>query len=128
MAKALYNHTTHSHDADAAGTEVEMHGESLADRHKRRGGTQVLEAMGEIGMDVSAHEQTQLVEGMLDRYDKVISMADHPYTPDWLRNHPKFEYWHIEDPGGKGLDATRAAREAIKTKVEDLIRANQGKL
>ena len=121
MAKAYYNHLTNSKDADSAGTEVEMPGENLADRRNRRGGTHVLDVMKDEGIDISEHAQTQLLEEMLDNYDRVISMADHKYTPEWLRAHTKFEYWHIEDPGGKGPEETKVARNGIKRKVEQLI-------
>lgn len=122
MAAAYYNHLTETSDADAAGTEVEISGETLGDRVIRRGGTKVIEAMQEDGIDVSQKTQKQLEEAMLDRYDRVISMADHQYTPEWLRNHPKFEYWHINDPGGKDLAAIKIAQGEVKSKVQDLIR------
>ena len=96
MAKAFYNHLTKTLDADAAGTEVEMPGEKLEDRRKRRGGTHVLDAMKEEGIDISEYIQVQLLEEMLDKYDRIISMADRQYTPEWLHNHPKYEYWDVE--------------------------------
>jgi hypothetical protein len=33
MAAAYYNYFTHSHDADFAGTEVELPGETLLEHH-----------------------------------------------------------------------------------------------
>ena len=122
MAAGFYNHLTCSSDADAAGTEVEIPGETLGDRRKRLGGTRVIELMQEEGIDLSDKEQTQLIEKMLDKYDRVISMADHQYTPKWLSSHPRFVYWHVEDPGGKDLAVARIAKDIIKTKVQEFIK------
>ncbi|MDQ5886152.1 MAG: isoleucyl-tRNA synthetase [Patescibacteria group bacterium] len=123
MAAAFYNQLTGSTDADAAGTEVGISGETLGDRRKRLGGTRVIDIMQEEDINMTDKVQTQLFEEMLDKYDKVISMADHQYTPEWLRNHPRFVYWHVDDPGGKDLDAARIAKNTIKTKVQDFIKS-----
>lgn len=42
--------------------------------------------------------------------------------PDWLSDHPVVERWEINDPGGKGLEATRITRDAIKPKIQRLVR------
>lgn len=122
MAKAYYNHLTHSTDAESAGTEVELPGETLGERRSRRGRTHVIDSMSEDGINISTHTKTQLTKEMLDKYDLIISMADHQYTPDWLMNHSRFRYWHIDDPGGKAIKDTNVARDAIKSKVLDLIK------
>lgn len=122
MAAAYYNHLTGTSDADAAGTEVEISGEKLGDRRNRRGGTRVIEVMLDEGIDLTNKEQTQLEENMLNQYDQVISMADHQYTPSWLRKHPRFIYWEVKDPGGKDIAAAKIARGIVKQKVEALIK------
>ena len=121
MAAAFYNHLTATEDAESAGTEVEYPGETLAERKIRRGGTDVIEAMAEEGIDISGNIKTQITEDMLSHYEKVISMAALEYTPNWLRDYPKYEYWEVKDPGGSGLAETIVARDVIKTKVEKLI-------
>lgn len=125
MAAAFYNHLTGTRDADAAGTEVELPGETLGERRQRRGGTNVIQAMLEEGVDVSSSPKIQLVKEMLHHYDRVISMADHQYTPTWLRDHATFEYWEIADPGSKGMAETKVARDLIKQRVTSLTRELQ---
>ncbi len=122
MAASFYNHLTGTKHAAAAGTKVEIPGETLGERRARRGGTHVIDSMMEEGIDISNNIQTQLLEKMLDHYDRVISMADYTYTPTWLREHPRFEYWEVKDPGGKGPEETKVARDIIKAKVEELIK------
>lgn len=121
---SFYNQLTGMKDADSAGTEVEMPGEKHGDRQKRRGGTHVIQAMAEEGIDIRNNTQAQLTPEMLDKYDKIISMADLEYTPKWLREHPRYIRWTIKDPGGKGLKETVEARERVKKKVLELIKEN----
>jgi len=121
MAASFYNHLTHTKDADSAGTDVEMPDETLGDRRKRRGGTFVIEAMAEEGIDISSNVKTQLTQEMLEKYDQVISMADAQYTPSWLSSSPRYISWVIEDPGGKGLPETIEARDKIKAKVVEYL-------
>lgn len=122
MAAAFYNHLTGTHDADSAGTAVELHGETLGDRQKRRGGTTVIDVMKEEeDIDIASSEQTQITEEMLDNYDHVISMAQHEHTPEWLRNNPKYTFWEVEDPGGKNRSKTQEAKNQIKLLVRELI-------
>lgn len=121
MAKAFYNSLTNTDDANSAGTEVEMPGETLGDRQQRRGGTFVIEAMAEEGIDIKQFHKTQLTKEMLGDYDKVISMADLEYTPDWLKSAPNYISWTVKDPGGRGLKETQEALENVKAKVLELI-------
>lgn len=121
MAAAFYNLLTGTHDADSAGTEVEQEGETLAARKLRRGGTYTIEAMAEEGIDVAEKKKQQVTPAMLNNYEKIICMAQTEYTPEWLENSPNFVRWEVADPGGKGLEETRVARDAIKEKVAAFI-------
>jgi protein-tyrosine-phosphatase len=120
VAKAFYNQLTGTQDADSAGTEVEMPGETLGERQLRKGGTHIIQAMDEKGIDIRGYAKTQLSEDMLDRYDKIICMAQPEYTPPWLEQHDSFVRWDVADPGGKAIEESRIARDAIETKVTDL--------
>jgi protein-tyrosine-phosphatase len=121
MAAELYNKMTGTNDASSAGTEVSRPGKTLQERRSRRGGTFVIDVMQDEGVDVSRNIRTQLTEGMLDEYDLIINMAQPEYTPAWLKNHSKYTYWFIEDPGGKGLEASRRAKEEIKDRLKALL-------
>lgn len=122
MAMSFYNHFTNTHDADSAGTEVEMPGETHEVRRSRRGGTFVIDVMDKEGIDIRANIQTQLIPEMLNRYDKIISMADKAYTPKWLSSHPNYISWVIDDPGGKGIKETIVAKNKVKAKVLEFIK------
>lgn len=121
MAMSFYNHFTNTNDADSAGTEVEKPGETHEDRRSRRGGTFVIDVMSEEGIDIRTNVQTQLIPEMLNRYDKIISMADKIYTPEWLSSHPNYISWVIDDPGGKGIKETIEAKDKVKSKVLEFI-------
>jgi protein-tyrosine-phosphatase len=121
MAATLYNKMTGTHDADSAGTEVQHPNKTLQERRDRRGGTFVIDAMATEGIDVTQNIRTQLTQPMLDRYDLIINMAQPEYTPAWLSQHPRYEYWAIDDPGGKSKDATLQAKEEIKLKLKSLV-------
>ncbi len=122
MAAALYNKMTGTHDAESAGTEVSRPGKTLQERRDRRGGTFVIDVMSEEeGIDISQNTRTQLAEGMLSNYDLVINMAQPEYTPGWLKDHPNYVYWPIDDPGGKGKEATVRAKSEIVEMLKKLL-------
>lgn len=122
MAAAIYNSLTNTQNADSAGTDVDVPGETLLERVTRSGRTYIIDVMDDLGIDVRNSERTQLTESMLDSYDLVISMAQKEYTPVWLENNPKYHFWDIKDPGGKNYAATQLALDAIYPKVEALIK------
>ncbi len=98
-----------------------MSGETLAQRRRRIGGTYVIDAMKEDNIDISDNHCVQVTEEMLQKYDKIINMADTVQTPEWLRQHPGYEFWDVKDPGGKDLEATNIAKAVIKQKIENLL-------
>lgn len=123
MAAELYNKLTGTNDAESAGTQVMHPGKSLSERRGRRGGTYIIDVMKEDeGIDVSGNTRTQITENMLDKYDKIISMAQPEYTPEWLSKHPRYVYWEVSDPMDHGAKATRKAKKEIEAKVKELIR------
>ncbi len=123
IAAELYNKLTGTKDAKSAGTEVMHPGKTLSERRSRRGGTYIIDVMKEDeGIDVSKNTRTQIDEDMLDEYDKIISMAQPEYTPEWLSKHPRYVYWEVSDPMDRGISATRKAKREIEAKVKELIR------
>ena len=121
IAAAYYNRLTHSHDADSAGTQVELPGETLQERRNRIGGTVAIELLAQDGMDIADNKKTQLTPAMLGRYDRIICMADKSVTPEWLKNSAKYIYWAISDPGAKDLAQAATARDEIVARIKELI-------
>jgi protein-tyrosine-phosphatase len=111
MAAAIYNKLSNSQSADSAGTHVDNPGELLLDRSIRLGGSLTLDVMKDHGYDINKGVQTQLTPEMLNKYDKVISVAGMRYTPKWLANAPNYTYWKITDPKGRSYKNYRQSAE-----------------
>ncbi len=122
MAAAYYNKLTGTNNAKSAGTEVDVPGETLQERYERIGRpTNTIDVMKGVGIDAGGFRRTQLTESMLDKYDLVISMTQKEYTPTWLSANPKYRFWNVEDPGGRGYESTKSAFNEIRPMVQELI-------
>jgi arsenate reductase (thioredoxin) len=78
----------------------------------------VVEAMGEVGFDLSAKRPKRLLPEMQLHADWAITLAcgaTCPFVPTIV------EDWQIPDPAGKGLDEVRAIRDQVEVRVQDLI-------
>jgi protein-tyrosine-phosphatase len=80
----------------------------------------VIEAMKEVGIDISNKRPKMLTLEMLGVADNVISMGcgvegvcPATYVPT--------EDWQLEDPEGKPIEQVRAIRDEIGIKVKKLI-------
>ena len=107
---------------------------SLADPRKARAisaGTspgsgihpEVMAAMNEVGIDLSAATPTRLTPALAQTANILITMGcgdECPYVPGVIRDD-----WPLEDPKGKPIDAVRSIREDIRRRVQTLI-ANEG--
>jgi arsenate reductase (thioredoxin) len=79
----------------------------------------VVDAMGEVGIDIAAARPKLLSNDAVEAADVVITMGCGdvcPYYPG-----KRYEDWTLEDPAGKGLDAMRPIRDEIKRRVETLL-------
>ena len=79
-----------------------------------------IEAMREVGIDISRQKPRGLTIEMVDRADKVITMgcgveAVCPGT------FVESEDWGIDDPKGEPLEKVRQIREQIRTRVVELL-------
>ena len=76
-------------------------------------------AMAEVGIDISAQSPKILTPDTVESSTVVITMGCGDACPVF----PGVSYrdWALEDPAGKGVDAVRPIRDAIRTKVESLI-------
>ncbi|WP_458782214.1 arsenate reductase ArsC [Arthrobacter sp. D3-16] len=78
-----------------------------------------VEAMAELGIDMSAEIPKMLTTEAVKESDVVITMGcgdECPYFPG-----KRYEDWVLEDPAGQGVDAVRPIRDDIKTRIENLI-------
>ena len=81
---------------------------------------EVVEALREIGIDVSDHVPRRLDQEALDWADVAVSTCSEevcPVTPGVRRIS-----WAFEDPRGLPLERVRAIRDEIDRSVEQLVR------
>ena len=78
-----------------------------------------VEAMAEVGIDISDQTPKLLTHEAVEASDVVITMGCGDACPIF----PGISYrdWALEDPAGKGIEAVRPIRDEIKTRVEALI-------
>ncbi|MBE7191358.1 MAG: arsenate reductase ArsC [Gordonia polyisoprenivorans] len=78
-----------------------------------------VEAMAEVGIDISAQSPKILTPDAVETSDVVITMGCGDACPVF----PGISYrdWDLPDPAGKGIDAVRPIRDEIKARVEDLL-------
>ncbi|WP_307671620.1 arsenate reductase ArsC [Streptomyces sp. V2I9] len=78
-----------------------------------------VEAMAEVGIDISARTPKILTVDAVKESDVCVTMGcgdTCPVFPGKL-----YLDWQLEDPAGQGLEAVRPIRDQIKTLVEGLI-------
>jgi arsenate reductase len=78
-----------------------------------------VEAMAELGIDMSAEIPKILTTEAVKESDVVITMGcgdECPYFPG-----KRYEDWVLEDPAGQGVDAVRPIRDAIRGRIENLV-------
>lgn len=79
----------------------------------------VVQAMDEIGIDISAERPKKLEDGMVRESDVVITMGCGDACP--IYPGKRYEDWELEDPSGKDLDTVRGIRDEIASRVDTLI-------
>jgi arsenate reductase (thioredoxin) len=112
MAAAFFNQLADRTKAEAvsAGTEpgLRVHPEVLA-------------AMQEIGIDLSAAKPQKLTQELANDAGLLITMGcgdKCPYVPGLRRDD-----WPLPDPKGLPMDEVRAVRDNIKVRIAELIQA-----
>ncbi|MCC8451128.1 arsenate reductase ArsC [Streptomyces rochei] len=78
-----------------------------------------VEAMKEVGIDIAGAEPRVLTTEAVQASDYVITMGCGDACPVFPGK--KYLDWALEDPAGKGVEAVRPIRDAIRTRIEALI-------
>lgn len=78
-----------------------------------------VEAMAEVGIDISHRAPKILTPESVQASDVVITMGCGDACPFYPGK--RYEDWKLEDPAGKGVDEVRAVRDEIRAHVEELI-------
>lgn len=96
--------------AESAGTEP---GASL--------NPQAVEAMEEIGYDMSSHYPKVMTLDMVESADKIITMGCGVDASTCPAVFVPSEDWGLEDPKGQPIEKVREIRDTIKSRVEQLV-------
>jgi arsenate reductase (thioredoxin) len=108
MSQALFERASGGrHQAASAGTTPadQVHPE-------------VLEAMREIGVDLSGRTPRRLTRELAERADVVVTMGcgdECPYIPG-----KRYIDWDLPDPKGRPLEEVRSLRDDIDARVREL--------
>jgi arsenate reductase len=79
----------------------------------------VVEAMKEVGIDISAERPKKLEDAMVRESDVVITMGCGDACP--IYPGKRYEDWDLEDPSGKDLETVRGIRDEIAGRIDNLI-------
>lgn len=78
----------------------------------------VVEAMGEIGVDMSQEFPKPLTDEFVQAADVVITMGCGDACPVYPGK--RYEDWDLDDPAGEGVDVVRVIRDEIDQRVQRL--------
>ena len=78
-----------------------------------------IEAMAEVGIEISTQNPKILTTDAVEASDVVITMGCGDACPFFPGK--SYRDWVLEDPAGKGVEAVRPIRDQIRVRVEDLI-------
>lgn len=81
----------------------------------------VIEAMKEVGIDISKQKTKEMTEEMMYDSDKIVNMGcmDNSFCPTLFL--PKVMEWNLSDPKGKSIEDVRKIRDEIEEKVRKLV-------
>ena len=79
----------------------------------------VVEALKEVGIDISHEQPKVLTASAVEQSDVVITMGCGDACPFFPGK--RYLDWVLEDPAGQGVVDVRPIREQIRKLVEDLI-------
>jgi len=78
-----------------------------------------VQAMAEVGIDISGRTPKVLTDDSVQGSDVVITMGCGDACPFYPGK--RYEDWKLEDPAGQGIEAVRRIRDEIEGKVRQLL-------
>jgi len=78
-----------------------------------------VDAMAEVGVDITAEQPKVLTTDAVKASDVVITMGCGDACPVFPGK--RYEDWELDDPAGQGLDAVRPIRDEIRSRIETLV-------
>lgn len=77
--------------------------------------------MEKYGMHVRENKNKKLLPSMLGAYEIIVSMAEEPYIPDFLKQAKGIIHWEIENPDHMDEEIALYTYNKIRPLVEKLI-------
>lgn len=111
MAEGFFKkYATHGYNAKSAGTKPVSQINPI-----------VVEAMKEVGIDISDQKSKELDEDLIRSSDPIVNMGcmDKSFCPTVFL--PKVIEWNLPDPKGKSIEKVREIRNEIEERVKDLV-------
>jgi arsenate reductase (thioredoxin) len=113
MSQALFDRAAGGrHQAISAGSEAEPAGGPHV---------QVVEAMREVGIDVSRQRPRRLTTELAARADAVVTMGCGDACPVSAGKKQLRVDWDLPDPKDRPLEEVRATRDDIARRVRELV-------
>ncbi len=78
-----------------------------------------VEAMAELGIDITAEQPKLLTTEAVQASDVVITMGCGDACP--IFPGKRYEDWELDDPAGQGIEAVRPIRDDIRARVLQLV-------
>src|SRR3954468_15885493 len=78
-----------------------------------------VEAMAEVGIDISDQQPKVLTTAAVEASDVVITMGCGDACP--IFPGKRYLDWNLEDPAGKGVEAVRPIRDEIESRSRGLL-------
>lgn len=78
-----------------------------------------VQAMAEVGIDISQNSPKVLTPEAVQQSDAVVTMGCGDACPFYPGK--RYEDWVLEDPAGQGIESVRIIRDEIKVRVENLL-------
>jgi protein-tyrosine-phosphatase len=79
----------------------------------------VVEAMAELGIDVSKEFPKLVTDDAVKAADVVVTMGCGDACPFYPGK--RYEDWKLDDPAGQGVEAVRPIRDDIDRRVQELL-------
>ena len=77
-----------------------------------------VEAMAELGIDITAEQPKVLTTEAVQASDVVITMGCGDACPFFPGT--RYEDWELDDPAGQGIESVRPIRDDIRRRIEAL--------
>ncbi|MEI6296632.1 MAG: low molecular weight phosphatase family protein [bacterium] len=126
MAEAIYRKITGSRGVISAGTYVgapdEPEGRILSDLYAED--SKFFKIMDEHGINIRDKRTKRLTPKMVNDADIVVSMAQEPFIPDFLKNNKKVIWWQIADPDSHTIDFLEETYRKLETLITELVKKN----